>query len=326
MNSRLLLALAVLLVCAALVAGYMGYRTTTEAREAAVAAERRAANAGQGTEGKTAVIVLRQSVPAFKPLTAEDIAVDYLKFPPPNTYRTPEELIGQVIQADMPVGTVLDVSHFNPGGKVARLLKPGERAVAIPVNEVVGGGGFVQPGDLVDILLYLAGEEGRRDSAQVIMRSVRVLSFGVNLIDPLPETEAGKDKDDKKNASRAERQAKTAVLAIAQTDVTRLLLASTMGELRLAIVPTDEMRQVASGVVPSPADGASQSLPEVDVPPVASRPSAVPAQRYFLTDSALQPGQVAAAPGKPRPTISRPRQDAPPPVIIIRGLSTEGSR
>lgn len=324
MNSRLLLALAVLLVCAALVAGYMGYRTTTEAREAAVAAERRAANAGQGVEGKTPVIVLRQSVPAFKPLTTEDIAVDYLKFPPPNTYRKPEDLVGQVIQADMPAGTVLDVSHFNPGGKVARLLKQGERAVAIPVNEVVGSGGFVQPGDLVDILLYLAGEEGRRDSAQVIMRSVRVLSFGVNLIDPQPETEEG--KDGKKKPSRSERQAKTAVLAIAQTDVTRLLLASTKGELRLAIVPTDEMRQVATGVAPSPADGASQSLPEVEVPPVASRPTAVPTQRFYLTDSALQPGQVAAAPGKPRAAVSRPRQDTPPPVIIIRGLSTEASR
>ncbi|MEL0027488.1 MAG: RcpC/CpaB family pilus assembly protein, partial [Perlucidibaca sp.] len=68
------------------------------------------------------------------------------------------------------MGALLQLSDLQPGSEVARLLRPGERAIAIPVDEVVGGGGFVQPGDLVDVLLFLRGENGGKDSAQVVMQ------------------------------------------------------------------------------------------------------------------------------------------------------------
>lgn len=331
MNSRLLLAVAVMLLLGASIAGYMGYKTTVDARAAAAAAEKRAQEAegvGVSSAGKTAIMVLRQAVPAYKPLTVDDVMVDHLKFVPPNTFRVPEEVIGQVVQADLPVGTVLDASHFNPGGKVARLLKPGERAVAIPVNEVVGGGGFVQPGDMVDLLLYLAGQEGQRNSAQVVMKSLRVLSFGANLIEPEPDTKPDGEKDPKETAKAARQAARTAVLAVAQADVTRLLLASSLGELRLAIVPTEEMRLTAAApeAVASTAATLSSRLPDVDLLSVPSKPSAVPAQRFYLTSSVLQGG--AASSGAPPRTRARAGTAAPaaPPVVIIRGLSTETSK
>lgn len=334
MNSRLLLALAVLLLLGASIAGYMGYKTTVDARDAAVAAEKKAleaANAGTSSKDKTTVIVLRQAVPAYKALVAEDIAVDYLKFVPPNTFRKPEEVIGQAVQTDLPVGTVLDSSHFSPGGKVARLIKPGERAVAIPVNEVVGSGGFVQPGDMVDVLLYLAGAEGQRNSAQVVMRSLRVLSFGANLIEPEPEATPEDEKGAKEAAKPVRQAARTAVLAVAQADVTRLLLASSLGELRLAIVPTEEMRLASGGAEAAPvASNAfpSARLPEVDMLAVPSKPSAVPAQRFYLTSSVLQ-GAASPSPSQGAPVRharTRTTAPAPQPVVIIRGLSAETSK
>lgn len=329
MNSRLLQVLAAVLVIAALVAGYMGYQTTSAAQQALEEAKRAAAGAGNA-EGQAAVIVLSRPVTKFTTLTAADLAVDYLKVSPPGTFQKIEQVVGSTTQIALPSGTIVLPEHFSPGGKVARLLRPGERAVAIAVNDVVGGGGFVQPGDMVDILLFLEKQDSRRDSAQIILKSVRVLSFGENLIDVSASEKT--DKDDKDKKQERERSAKTAVLAIAETDVTRLMLASTLGELRLAIVPTEEMHLAIN---PQPAEAGADGmklnamLPKVElISSVAKPASAVPSQRFFLTDSALQTASMSS-PVKSAHRSSRPASSTTvvaQQVIIIRGLSTEATK
>jgi len=327
MNSRLLQLLAVALVVAAAIAGYMGYQTTSAAQQALEDAQRAAAGSAN-SNGQAAVVVLSRPVAKFATLTAADLALDYLKVSPPGTFQSIEQVVGSTMQVALPVGTILNPEHFSPGGKVARLLRPGERAVAIAVNDVVGGGGFVQPGDLVDILLFLEKQDGRRDSAQVILKAVRVLSFGEELINVSPA-----NNDEKAKEEQRERSAKTAVLAIAQTDVTRLMLASTLGELRLAIVPTEEMRlAINSPATETSADSAKLNamLPKVDLASaVTSSATAVPSQRFFLTDSALQ---AMSAPSSGRGPSATPKRVSGPTtvvaqqVIIIRGLSTEASK
>lgn len=318
MNSRLMLLLAGLLVLAATIVGYLGYRTTADARTAAEEAERKAANAmrQQGPEGKTAVVSVSRPVQAFQVLVAEDLAVDYLTLPPPNTFTDPQLLVGRPVQTDIAAGTLLEASHFNPGGKVSRLLKPGERALAIPVNEIVGGGGFVQPGDFVDIVLYLAGAEGKAPTSQVVMRAVRVLSFGESLVSPEPRqpVEGEAPPSERKSGS-------TAVLAVSQVDVTKLMLATTLGELRLAIVPAEEMKLSADWSYT--ADALSGKMPDVDMLPVPARPSAVPVRRNVQTASFLD---AAPAPRSVRPKSAKSVAGASngmPTVVIIRGLSTE---
>lgn len=319
MNSRLMLLLAAVLILGASIIGYLGYRTTANAQLAAQEAERKAAEAlrKQGVEGKTAVVVLQRAVPAFHVLTADDLALDYLTLPVPGALPEAEVLVGQPVQTDLPAGTVLTSAHFNPGGKVSRLLKPGERALAIPVNEVVGGGGFVQPGDFVDILLFLGGQDGKKATSQVVMRAVRVLSFGESLVSPEPRQPVeGEQPSERKSGS-------TAVLAVSQADVTKLMLATTLGELRLAIVPAEEM-QLASGWQYD-ADKLSSRMPEVGLLPVPSRPSAVPAKRDVQTASFLDvaPSQVASS---KRSGAVRTPSASMPSVIIIRGLSVESSK
>lgn len=334
MNSRVMIFLAVLLILGASVAGYLGYQTTVEARSLAESAVRQAektkAAAAQGVPGKVPVVILRQNVQAFHELTADDLIIDYLKVAPPATYRTLEEVIGQPVQVDLEAGSLLTRMHLRPGSEVARLLRPGERAVAIPIDEVIGGGGFVQPGDLVDLLLFLRGENGGRDSAQIVMQSVRVLGFGSEIISQTGGTVTPDDKTHSADRTRA----RTAVLAVAEADVTRLMLASSLGTLRLAIVPTAQV-SIASGSVgntPAVTDisrapaqavaGKSGGLPAVSVTPASSR-SAAPQQKQFLTSAALQaaaPRAVAA----PRPvTPAAPRRQAEPPVMIYRGIAPQ---
>jgi len=333
MNSRVMIFLAVLLILGASVAGYLGYKTTAEARSlaesAVLQAEKTKAAAAQGVPGKVPVVVVRQTVQAFHELTAEDLVIDYLKVAPPSTFRTLEEVIGQPVQVDLEAGSLLTQMHLRPGSEVARLLRPGERAVAIPIDEVIGGGGFVQPGDLVDLLLFLRGENGGKDSAQIVMQSVRVLGFGSEII----SQSGGKVTPDGKASSADRARARTAVLAVAEADVTRLMLASSLGTLRLAIVPTAQVSVAKTApAVTNPAQVASQpsakaagqsaGLPAVSVLPASSR-SAAPQQKQFLTSAALQstPPRPAAAPRAAAP--SAPKRAAEPPVMIYRGIAPQ---
>lgn len=327
MNSRVMILLAILLILGASVAGYLGYKTTTEAKEAAIQAEQKAIAAQKvaeiGVPGKVAVVVVKQNVPAYKVLTAEDLALDYLKIAPPRTYRTIEEVIGQPVQVELVAGDILELGDLQPGSEVARLLKPGERAVAIPVDEIIGGGGFVQPGDTVDLLLFLRGENGAKDSAQVVMQSLRVLGFGADIINP----DGGVETPEQKAGRKSERaRARSAVLAIAEKDVTRIMLASSLGTLRMATRPAAELVAASDAAQPGPTKpNAAQPVTEPVCKPQSSVPT--PTQRQLLTSSALRADGAASAPRAaakaPQAKPAAKSKPSEPTILIYRGLDAQ---
>lgn len=333
MNSRILLLVSVLLLIGASVLGYLAYQSTTEAQALAEAARKKAESSAD--EGRTAMVVLARPAKAFEVLAEADLVVEKVKHPLTGSAQSASAWVGRTLMTDLPAGSPLVETHFSPGGQVARLLRPGERAVAIPVNDVVGGGGFLQPGDVVDIILFMEGEEDRRPSTQVVMRTVRVLSFGAELI-PIPSSAAQAENNQEATPAGGRfREAKTAVLAVAEGDVSRLMLANSLGELRLAIVPSEELRLAAEAtnapVEPAAADASpttspapSIMLPSVATVPVSQRKSAVPEQRHYMTDSVLQlsAARVASAGAKTVPR-SRTSVAQTPSVVIIRGLSSE---
>ncbi len=73
-----------------------------------------------------------------------------------------------------------------PDGKAAlsNLLEPGMRAVSIKIDEIVGVGGFITPGDRVDVVLTRESESATGNKAsenlgtQVVLENVKVLSVG----------------------------------------------------------------------------------------------------------------------------------------------------
>jgi pilus assembly protein CpaB len=60
------------------------------------------------------------------------------------------------------------------------LLGPNMRAVAVPLSEATGAGGFVQPGDRVDLFLIrkLEGDANNTSIADLLVQNVRVLAVG----------------------------------------------------------------------------------------------------------------------------------------------------
>jgi pilus assembly protein CpaB len=82
--------------------------------------------------------------------------------------------------------------HPGAGGVMAVTLDPGMRAVALPLSAESAAGGFVLPGDHVDVMLTRTAEgNGGGHITNTVMRNVRVLAIDQNIGAPKSTAEVG---------------------------------------------------------------------------------------------------------------------------------------
>ncbi|UCJ17676.1 Flp pilus assembly protein CpaB [Pseudomonas sp. MM211] len=250
MNSRLTLVLAGVLLVGAVVTGYWGLSLSREPVQPASAPVAPAATpAGQVSselqaqvdeQQRTSVVVLARDVQPLTPITRDDLAVERLRIAPPGSFAKPEELLGRTLWRHTTAGTVVNQATFEMGGPLARMIRPEERAIAVAVDEVIGGGGHLSPGDYVDVLLYLPQDENNRDqTAQVLIPALRLLSVG-SALGATNQGEAAQLPVDAEEERRRRRSPTTAVLAVPDVLLTRFMLATQVGSLRLAVRSADE--------------------------------------------------------------------------------------
>lgn len=146
--------------------------------------------------------------------------------------RTPESFTGWVARNPMTAGEPVTIAKMvAPGsrGFLAAVLRPGMRAVSVPVNATTGISGFVFPGDQVDILITyplpnaVAPAPGTQSvshkASETILRNIRVLG-----IDQRLEQKAGEAVI-----------AHTATLEVTPKQSEVIALASEMGQLSLSL-------------------------------------------------------------------------------------------
>ena len=144
---------------------------------------------------------------------------------PEGAFTSMDELLGdgtrRVIDAMEPGEPVLlaKVTGENGRAGLAGIITEGMRAVTIPVDTVNGVGGFVQPGDRVDIVLTREDAEEEGSVAKIIMENVKVLSVD-------QETDA---------RSETARVAKSVTLEADTEGAQRLALANNVGRLSLLL-------------------------------------------------------------------------------------------
>lgn len=83
--------------------------------------------------------------------------------------------------------TARKVVRAGQSGYMTVVLQPGMRAMAIPVTTETGAGGFILPGDRVDVIQARAAESGKGFSTETLMRNLKVLA-----IDQTTETKDAK--------------------------------------------------------------------------------------------------------------------------------------
>lgn len=247
MSSRITLILAGLFLLGAIIAGYWGL-VLSKPREPAAPAPQAAVQPVVQTvdtaqdELRKPVVVLRRDVPANQPLSNDDLAVERLLVAPAGSFQTLEQVAGRTPWRELPAGTWLEESSFEVGGPLARMIEPGERALTLAVDDVSGAGGYLLPGDYVDVLVFLREEtDNPLASAQVVVPALRVLSVGQQIglaKDGRPAEPV--DPDPKAREEKRRTPARTVVVAAPESVASRLTLAALAGSLRLAVRSAEE--------------------------------------------------------------------------------------
>lgn len=182
------------------------------------------------------VVVAKAAIPAGSSINSEGmLRVDEWQAPLSGGYNAVAALEGAVTKVDIAAGDPILPSLLAQG--LARQLKAGERAVAIAVDEVIGGGNRVAPGDWVDVFFMIEkGQEVPGGQSRLLQSQVRVLAYGKDSVDG---PEKGSVAQPGVPAQSAQ-PAKTAVLAVPVEHVNELILASRSGRLQLALRPLND--------------------------------------------------------------------------------------
>ncbi|AKA26841.1 Flp pilus assembly protein CpaB [Pseudomonas chlororaphis] len=251
MNSRITMALAGLLLIGALFFGYWGLVLSRQPEPSPPAVAQPAATvvektlAGAEDQTRQPVVVLSRDVPPFVALTAADLHLEKLQVAPAGSLTSLDQAIGRTAWRPLRAGTWLNDESFTAGGSLARMIHPDERALAVAVDEVIGAAGQLVPGDYVDVLLFLRQDSNNlQQSAQVAVPAIRVLAVGeqLGLTNDGAPASAAPSADDKLKQDQRRLAARTVVLAVPEALLSRLMLATQVGTLRLAVRSSEEQR------------------------------------------------------------------------------------
>ncbi len=176
----------------------------------------------------------------------------------------------------------------NQPATLSSMLQPGKRAVTVRVDDVRGVAGFIQPGDLVDVVLIRTEAESRSNESysDIILQSAKVLAI------------------DQVTGERTEQPviAKAVTLEVNVEDAQKILLAANIGRLSLIL------RQPAQA-----SNDQVQRVTEQDLgdAPMLSKPIVTP----------LPTPAVVAPP--PPPPVARPVAARTRRITIWHGLKAE---
>ena len=331
MSSSALRIIAVLLALGALVLGYMGYQASHSPaiNEPPPMTEKPAPE-----PVRLPVLVAAQEIETGTTLSEDDVTTIFVEKQPADSYSSQQQVLDRQTRMPVAAGDLILKDHFHDFSHLVTAIRPGERAIAVRVDEVTGVGGFVQPGDFVDVFLFLdAGQEvGDDSSAQRVLSAARVLAYGNSVeqtdVEAIQQKAQLNNADNTKTETGADgqnpdaneltateeqdeptgKQSKTAVLAVTEKQVSELLLAESTGRLRLALLGPDAL---------------AAKVEDADKPTAAEKAEAEKQMRQVVTLEKFKP--ETSETGKTRPaTTQRSTQPAPPPqpkVTVHRGVN-----
>lgn len=149
---------------------------------------------------------------------------------PPGAFRDPVQLtsLGKqrvVLRQIEPGEPVLTSKLSAEGGRatMSGVLRPEMRAVAVRVSDVAAAGGFVLPGDTVDVFVTRTAQDGMGGASQqitdVLLQNTRIIAIDQNANDSSKDPAVGK----------------TATLEVNQVDAQKLVLGQQVGQLTLVL-------------------------------------------------------------------------------------------
>lgn len=176
----------------------------------------------------TTVVVARKPLEFGNELSAESL--QEREWPadavPDGSFTRIDEVVGaerRVALRSIAVGEPVlkeKVSGFGGRAALSQVIAEGYRAVAVRISDVSGAGGFILPGDKVDVLLTLSTTNDRLDTVtNILLENTRVLAID-------------QEADESTGGAIV---AKAATIEVLPEDAQKIALATTIGTLSLSL-------------------------------------------------------------------------------------------
>lgn len=259
---------------------------------------------GPPASTETQVVAAASNVPSGTVLTADKLQIR--SFPtnalPPGAAVSKETVVGKVAQTDIKAGQPISANNLVAKDRMSYVIPKYMRAVTVGLDPVIGVGGFLKPGDRVDVIATF--EMNSNSYAKTVLQNVTLLAIGA-------QSEEGGNVSADKVTSRAQ---PTATLAVTPTDAEKLILADAKGKLRLALRSSEDMaitprKPVSAQAVMGVAQAPQTQTARPPQPTLSYGPVMPPAPVSFGSDSLPRMAPAAVSTGKT--------------IMIVRGTATE---
>ncbi|QEY64031.1 Flp pilus assembly protein CpaB [Metapseudomonas lalkuanensis] len=128
-----------------------------------------------------AVVVATVEIPFGQMIEAQQVTV--VRMPkgtvPDDAFNAPEAVVGKIATFPMLRGDILRsarVAEHLGGSTLASLIESDKRAISVRVDDVVGVGGFLLPGNRVDVLATRQVNGSNDSESKTILQDLRVLA------------------------------------------------------------------------------------------------------------------------------------------------------
>lgn len=215
----------------------------------------RAAAFESGKPGLVTVAVAAIEIPFGTQIEARHVAtIDMITgTQPDDAYANAVDPIGKVAKATILQGEVLRQARFvesGGGSTLAAVVSPNMRAVSIRVDDVVGVGGFLLPGNRVDIVA--SREDNGKAFAETILSDIKVLAV---------DQSASSDKNEPVVV-------RAVTLEVTPEGAEKMMQARELGRLQLTLRnPLDDSVRVVKAEAPSAPAPVVRSAPRLTPPP-----------------------------------------------------------
>jgi len=245
-----------------------------------------AANSGAGKVVMRPVIIASRDIPEGSSI--DRVALTTAQWPvqtvPDGAFSAMDSVAGRVARVNVFSGEAIVPGRLAPIGTGPGLelkIPPGQRAMAVRINDVAGISGLIQPNSRVDVLVTIKeNNNSDRQVAKLFMSNMQVLSVG---------TEVQRD------ASGKPITATTVTLGVTPEEAERLAIAMNTGAIQLVLRGYGDPDSVRTkGATSTDVLAALQGSRAI----VPSAPSARPRVIYR---PAPQPPPVSVAPPPPPP-------------------------
>jgi pilus assembly protein CpaB len=184
-----------------------------------------AANNSRGQVSTQSVIVASRDIPEGSAI--DRMALTSKAYPvaavPVGAFGSMDSVVGRVTRVDVFNGEPIVPGRLAPAGSGPGLelkIPPGQRAMAVRINDVAGISGLIQPGSRVDVLVTIKEDNSEKQIAKLFMSNMQVLSVGSEV---------------QRDATGKPISATTVTLGVTPEEAERLAIAMNTGAIQLVL-------------------------------------------------------------------------------------------